>query len=45
MTWQNFQVDNTLCDMALACEDNQIMAHKVVIASGSPIFRNILKQN
>lgn len=32
-------------DVTLACEDDQIEAHKVILASCSPFFRNILRKN
>ena len=30
-------------DVTLACDDDQINAHKVIIAACSPLFQNILK--
>jgi len=32
-------------DVTLACEDNQIEAHKVVLSACSPFFKSILKRN
>ena len=32
-------------DVTLACDDNQIKAHKVIISACSPFFRNVLRQN
>jgi len=32
-------------DVTLACEDNQIEAHKVVLSACSPFFKTILKRN
>jgi len=32
-------------DVTLACEDEQIQAHKVILSAGSPFFRNILRRN
>ena len=43
-TWQELQTQTDFCDMTLACEDKQILTHKVIISSSSPILRNILKQ-
>ena len=38
--------DNKFTDVTLACEDGQqIEAHKVILASSSPFFRNLLKRN
>merc|ERR1719334_83096 len=36
----------TFFDVTLACDDDQqIQAHKVIIAACSPFFRNILRRN
>ena len=43
--WNELEADKDFCDVTLACEYKQIKAHKVVIFSYSPIFRNILKLN
>jgi len=32
-------------DVTLACEDNQLEAHKVIISACSPFFRNVLRRN
>ena len=32
-------------DVTIACEDNQIEAHKVILSACSPFFRSILKRN
>jgi len=32
-------------DVTLACDDNQIQAHKVIISACSPFFRNVLRRN
>ena len=32
-------------DVTLACEDEQIQAHKVILAACSPFFRKVLKRN
>ena len=38
--------DNDFADVTLACEDGQqIEAHKVILASSSPFFQNLLKKN
>ena len=38
--------DRDLTDVSLVCEDGQqIEAHKVVLASSSPFFMNLLKRN
>ena len=55
LNWKNFQnnistafrelrSDTDFTDVTLACEDGQILsAHKVILASSSPFFMNILK--
>ena len=57
LNWKNFQQnissafrdlrsDNDFSDVTLACEDGfQVSAHKVILASSSPFFMNILKMN
>ena len=57
LKWNDFQEDlnsafgvlrndQDFADVTLACEDGtQIMAHKVVLASSSPFFMEILKRN
>jgi len=37
--------DKDLFDVTLACEDEQIKGHKVILAACSPFFRNILRRN
>ena len=38
--------DEDFADVTLACEDGkQMEAHKVILASSSPVFENILKRN
>ena len=32
-------------DVTIACDDDQIDAHKVILSAASPFFRNILKRN
>ena len=57
LKWNNFQEnvntafrslreDNEFADVTLACEDGeQVEAHKVVLVSSSPFFKEILKRN
>ena len=37
--------DKDFFDVTLACADDQIQAHKVIISACSPFFRNILRRN
>ena len=32
-------------DVTLACEDNQVSAHKVILSACSPFFRSVLRRN
>ena len=57
LNWKNFQQnissafrelrsDNDFSDVTLACENGfQLSAHKVILASSSPFFMNIMKMN
>ena len=37
--------DKDFFDVTIACDDEQIMAHKVILSACSPFFRNILRRN
>jgi len=37
--------DKDFFDVTLACEDEQIQAHKVILSACSPFFRNVLRRN
>jgi len=37
--------DNEFFDVTLACDDDQMQAHKVILSACSPFFRNILRRN
>ena len=39
--WKN---ENFL-DVTIACDDDQIDAHKVILSASSPFFQNILNRN
>ena len=39
------KVDDTFCDVTLACENSQLEAHRVVLSVCSNFFRNILIKN
>ena len=42
----NLRHDDDFTDVTLACEDGkQVDAHKVILATSSPVFKNILKRN
>ena len=42
---QDLREEKDFFDVTLACEDNQIQAHKVILSACSPLFRNILRRN
>merc|ERR1712179_456512 len=37
--------DKDFFDVTLACEDNQIQAHKVILSACSPFFKSVLRKN
>jgi len=37
--------DKDFFDVTLACDDDQIQAHKVILSACSPFFRNVLRRN
>lgn len=39
------QVEKDFCDVTIACEDQQIETHKMILAGGSLLFKNLLKEN
>ena len=46
VAFQNLRSDKHFTDVTLACEDGQqVEAHKVVLASSSPFFQNLLEKN
>ena len=45
-TFASLRNDKDFTDVTLACEDGQLMeAHKVILASSSPFFQNILQKS
>jgi len=43
--FRELREDKDFFDVTLACDDDQIQAHKVIISACSPFFRNILRRN
>jgi len=43
--FQELRNDEDFFDVTLACEDDQIQAHKVILSACSPFFRSILRRN
>ena len=44
-SFKELRDDQEFFDVTLACDDEQIKAHKVIISACSPFFRNVLRQN
>jgi len=44
-TFTDIREEKEFFDITLACDDNQIEAHKVIISACSTFFRNILRRN
>ena len=46
LAFGRFRSDEDFADVTLACEDGtQIMTHRVILASSSPFFMDVLKKN
>ena len=43
--FETLRKDSDFTDVALACEDGHLEAHKVILAASSPFYRNIFKRN
>ena len=43
-SFQQLKEDKELLDVTLACEDETVEAHKVVLSACSPFFRNVFKK-
>merc|ERR1712106_26001 len=43
--FRELREDKDFFDVTLACEDNQLQAHKVILSACSPFFRSVLKRN
>ena len=45
-SYQDLRKDSDFCDVTLVCEDNQqLVAHKIVLVACSPFFSSVLKRN
>ena len=44
-TLKDFKDDPDFFDVTLACEDEQVQAHKIIISACSPFFRKVLKRH
>ena len=45
LTVKDLRNDADFLDVSIACEDDTIDAHKVILSAASPFFRNILRKN
>jgi len=45
VAFRELREEKDFFDVTLACEDNQIQAHKVILSACSPFFRNVLRRN
>jgi len=45
IAFRELREDKDFFDVTLACDDEQIQAHKVIISACSPFFRSILRRN
>ena len=44
-TFRDLKEENDFTDVTLACSDNHVEAHKVILATSSSFFKRILKKN
>ena len=44
-TLRELRDDKDFFDVTLACDDEQIQAHKVILSASSPFFKSILRRN
>ena len=45
VAFRELREDKDFFDVTLACDDEQIQAHKVILSACSPFFRGILRRN
>ena len=45
VAFRELREDKDFFDVTLACEDEQIQAHKVILSACSPFFRSVLRKN
>ena len=45
VAFQQLKDDKDFFDVTLACDDEQVQAHKIILSACSPFFRNILRRN
>jgi len=54
LKWNDFDISSAFkdirdekdfCDVTIACDDEQLLAHKVILSVCSPFFKNVLRRN
>jgi len=45
VAFRELRDDKDFFDVTIACEDEQLQAHKVILSACSPFFRNVLRRN
>jgi len=45
VAFRELREDKDFFDVTLACDDDQIQAHKLILSACSPFFRNVLRRN
>merc|ERR1719312_1981011 len=45
VAFRELREEKDFFDVTLACEDNQVSCHKVILSACSPFFRNVLRRN
>jgi len=45
VAFRELREDKDFFDVTLACDDEQMQAHKVILSACSPFFRNVLRKN
>ena len=45
VAFRELREDRDFFDVTLACDDEQMQAHKVILSACSPFFRNVLRKN
>ena len=43
--FKDIRAEKDFFDVTIACEDDQLMAHKVILSACSPFFKNVLRRN
>ena len=44
-SFKDLREEGELCDITLACDDDQIEAHKIILSASSSFFKSVIKRN